>query len=77
MIQATAEKALSINLFTSPGKALDLYRKYKDAVETDINDFLIPGLAKLAQQIGTDNIRMVSIASATYPCGPSCAEPPS
>jgi len=68
VIQATAEKALSLNLLTSPGKALDLYKKYRDAVETDMNDFLIPGLAKLAQQIGTDNIRMVSIASATYPC---------
>ena len=72
VIQATAEKALSLNLLTSPGQALDLYKKYKDAVQTDINDFLIPGLAKLAQQIGTDNIRMVSIAGATYPCGPSC-----
>jgi len=71
VIQATAEKALGLNLLTSPGKALDLYKKYKDAVETDISDFLIPGLAKLAQQIGTDNIRMVSIASATYPC-PDC-----
>jgi LCP family protein required for cell wall assembly len=71
VIQATAEKALSLNLFTSPGKAVDLYKKYRDAVETDMNDFLIPGLAKLAQQIGTENIRMVSIASATYPC-PDC-----
>lgn len=69
VIQATAEKAMGLNLLTSPGKALDLYKKYKDAVETDISDFLIPGLAKLAQQIGTENIRMVSIASATYPCG--------
>ena len=68
VIQVTAEKALSLNLLTSPGQALDLYKKYKDAVQTDINDFLIPGLAKLAQQVGTDNIRMVSIASATYPC---------
>src|SRR3989304_3149288 len=68
VIQATAEKAFGLNLLTSPGKALDLYKKYRDAVETDMNDFLIPGLAKLAQQIGTDNIRMVSIASATYPC---------
>jgi len=69
VIKATAEKAMGLNLLTSPGKALDLYGKYKDAVQTDLNDFLIPGLAKLAQQIGTDNIRMVSIASATYPCG--------
>lgn len=68
VMKATAEKAMSINLFTDPGKAISLYGRYKDAVDTDLSDFLIPGLAKLAQQIGIDNIRMVSIASATYPC---------
>jgi hypothetical protein len=67
-MKATAEKAMSINLFTDPGKAISLYGKYNDAVDTDFSDFLIPGLARLAQQIGIDNIRMVSIASATYPC---------
>lgn len=72
VIKATAEKAMSINLFTGPGKAISLYGKYKDAVDTDFSDFLIPGLARLAQQIGIDNIRMVSIASATYPCGSGC-----
>ena len=72
VMKATAEKAMSINLFTDPGKAISLYGKYKDAVDTDFSDFLIPGLARLAQQIGIDNIRMVSMASATYPCGPSC-----
>lgn len=68
VIEATAKKALSLDLFMSPDKALDLYGEYKDAVQTDISDLLIPGLAKLAQQVGTDNINMVSIASATYPC---------
>jgi LCP family protein required for cell wall assembly len=65
VIEATADKALSLNLFVN---ALDLYGKYKDAVQTDISDLLIPGLATLARQVGTDNITMVSIASATYPC---------
>ena len=72
VIEATAEKALSLDLFMSPNKALDLYGEYKDAVQTDISDLLIPGLAKLAQQVGSDNINMVSIASATYPCGSEC-----
>jgi LCP family protein required for cell wall assembly len=65
VIEATADKALSLNLFVN---ALDLYGEYKDAVQTDISDLLIPGLATLARQVGTDNITMVSIASATYPC---------
>ena len=72
VIRAAAEKALSLDLFVPPTKALDIYKKFKDAVETDISDLRIPGLATLAQQVGFENIRMVSIASATYPCGSGC-----
>ncbi len=72
VIEATAKKALGLDLFVSPDEILDLYGEYKDAVQTDISDLLMPGLAKLAQQVGTDNINMVSIASATYPCGDQC-----
>ncbi|GAG26566.1 unnamed protein product, partial [marine sediment metagenome] len=49
VIEATAKKALGLDLFVSPNKALDLYGEYKDAVQTDISDLLIPGLTKLAQ----------------------------
>ena len=69
VIEATANKALGLNLLVN---ALDLYGEYKEAVQTDISDLLIPGLATLARQVGTDNITMVSIASATYPCGSAC-----
>jgi hypothetical protein len=69
VIEATADKALGLNLLVN---ALDLYGEYKEAVQTDISDLLIPGLATLARQVGTDNITMVSIASATYPCGSAC-----
>jgi len=68
VIEATAKKALGLDLFASPGKALDLYGKYKEAVQTDVSDLLVPGLAKLAQQVGIDNLKQVSIASALYPC---------
>lgn len=71
VIQATADKALGVDLLVPPTKALDLYRKFKDAIQTDVSDLRIPGLAKLAKDIGTENIRMVSIASATFPC-PDC-----
>lgn len=68
VIQAAAEKALSLELFLDPARAVNLYGKFKDAIETDVSDLRIPGLAKLMQQVDTDEIRMVSIASATYPC---------
>ncbi len=68
VIRAAAEKALSLNLFLDPTRAVDLYRKFKDAVETDVSDVRIPGLAKLMQQVDVEEVRTVSIASATYPC---------
>ncbi len=73
VIQAAAEKALNLGLFLDPARAVDLYRKFKDAVETDVSDLRIPGLAKLMQQVNTNEIRMVSIASATHPCGSGCS----
>ncbi len=72
VIQATADKAFSLDLLFDPAKALDLYGKFKSAVQSDISDLRVPGLAKLAQQVGSDNIRMISLASATYPCGSGC-----
>ena len=67
VIRATAKRALDLGILL-PDEGLDLYGKYKDAVMSDIPDYKIPGLARLARQIGPDNIRMVSIAEATYPC---------
>ncbi len=72
VIQAAAEKAVSLDLFLNPSRAVNLYQKFKDAVETDVSDLRVPGLAKLMQQVKTNEIRMVSIASATYPCGSGC-----
>jgi hypothetical protein len=70
VVRATAKKAADLGtVFTN---AVDLYQQYKDAVRTDISDLQIPGLADLANQVGPDNIRTVSMAEATYPCD-SCS----
>ena len=69
VVRATVRKAADLGTVFS--NALSLYRQYKNAVKTDISDLQIPGLADLAQQIGPDNIRTVSMAEATYPCN-SC-----
>jgi LCP family protein required for cell wall assembly len=66
VVKATARKAADLGtVFTN---ALGLYKQYKNAVKTDISDLQIPGLADLAQQVGPENIRTVSMAEATYPC---------
>ncbi len=66
VVKATAQRAADLG--TVFGNAVGLYKKYKDAVKTDISDLQIAGLADLARKIGPDNIRTVSMAEATYPC---------
>ncbi|HXG35405.1 MAG TPA: LCP family protein [Dehalococcoidia bacterium] len=67
LMRATADKAARIN-FISPAKALSLYKKYKDAVKTDLSDFRLPGLSRLASQIPADQINMLSLRDAVYDC---------
>ena len=63
VMQAATEKAIALDLFDVL-KARSLYNKFKDAVDTDISDFQIPGLAILAKDIGTERLRMVSLNTA-------------
>jgi LCP family protein required for cell wall assembly len=66
VLRAVSKKAADLGtVFSNP---VNLYKKYNDAVKTDISEFQIPGLADLARQVGPDNIRTVSMADATYPC---------
>jgi LCP family protein required for cell wall assembly len=72
VIFAALEKAKSLNLL-DVGKARELWSKYNDTVETDVNDALIPGYALLANQV-KDDLQAVSIGPATAACtGPGGA----
>ena len=66
VIQATAQRAMDLG--TVIPNAKDLYDKYKDSVDTDISASKAVGLALLANEIGTENMRMVSMADATFSC---------
>lgn len=63
VIFAAIEKGKSLDVLS---RAPDLWSKYNDAIETDINDALIPGYALLANQV-KDNINAVSLGDATTP----------
>jgi polyisoprenyl-teichoic acid--peptidoglycan teichoic acid transferase len=63
VIFAAIEKAKSGNFL---GRAPQLWREYRNAIETDINDALIPGYALLADDV-KDNIMAVSLGPATTP----------
>jgi hypothetical protein len=63
VIFAALAKARSLNVLKN---ATSLWDKYKNAVQTDISDTLIPGYALLANQV-QDQIHAVSLGPATAP----------
>ena len=71
VIKATVKRASDAGVLLG-SNPINLYKKYKDSVQTDISDFKVPGLAALGSEIGVDNIVMVSMAPATYPCTSGC-----
>jgi len=64
VIFAVMDKALSLKVLTN---ALDLWRRYKDAVDTDFSDPQIPGLALLAADIPPERVIALSLGPATVP----------
>jgi len=64
IIFAVMDKALSLDVLRN---ALELWSKYKDAIDTDINDFQIAGFAKLAADIPPEKISALSLGPATTP----------
>jgi LCP family protein required for cell wall assembly len=63
VIRATLDAALNARLLI-PNRAVSIYDKFRDAVDTDISAFKVPGLALLAQDIPPENITNISLASA-------------
>jgi LCP family protein required for cell wall assembly len=63
VIRATLDAALSAEMLI-PNRAVSIYNKFRDAVDTDISAFKVPGLALLAQDIPPENIVNISLASA-------------
>ena len=66
VIFAAIDRALERRLL-SFDTLTDLWGKYKDAIDTDINDLQAPGFASLAAQIDPTRITALSLASATVP----------
>jgi LCP family protein required for cell wall assembly len=66
VIFAAMEKAVERRL-VSPDNLLDLWGRYKGAIDTDINDLQAPGFASLAAQIEPERITSLSLGVATRP----------
>ncbi len=66
VIFAAIDKALERGL-VNIDNLLGLWERYKDAIETDINDIQAPGFASLAAQIDPARISALSLGAATLP----------
>jgi LCP family protein required for cell wall assembly len=63
VIRAAVNTALDARLLM-PNRAVSIYNKFRDAVDTDVSVFKVPGLALLARDIPPENITTISLASA-------------
>ncbi len=63
VIRATVDAALNASLLI-PNRAVSIYNKFRDAVDTDVSAFKVPGLALLAQEIPQESITTISLAPA-------------
>jgi LCP family protein required for cell wall assembly len=63
VLRAAVDTALSAELLM-PNRAVSIYNKFRDAVNTDVSVFKVPGLALLAKDIPPENITTISLASA-------------
>jgi LCP family protein required for cell wall assembly len=71
VVRAIIAKGKTLNLLDI-GKMKNLYSTYRASIQTNIPDTQVPGLALLTQQVdqteGLANLKMVSMAPATYSC---------
>jgi hypothetical protein len=67
VMYAVMEKATDLKVLSDPSNVLNLYKRYKDAIITDINEFQLVGMAKLAAGVDKNQLAFLSIGPATQP----------
>ncbi|HEU0073686.1 MAG TPA: LCP family protein [Dehalococcoidia bacterium] len=65
VIDAVVKKATQLNILESSGTMLELWRRYRETVQTDVNDLQAPGFAKLAASIDRNSITYLSLGGIT------------
>jgi LCP family protein required for cell wall assembly len=64
---AVMDKVTELKVLADPANALNLWKRYKSTIQTDINDFQVPGFAKLIGSIDTDQMAFLSLGAVTTP----------
>ena len=65
VIDAVIKKAAQLNILESPGTMFELWRRYRDTVQTSVNDLQAPGFADLAASIDRNSISYLSLGGVT------------
>jgi LCP family protein required for cell wall assembly len=65
VIDAVVKKAAQLNILESPGTMMELWRRYRETVQTDVNDLQAPGFANLAASIDRNSISYLSLGGIT------------
>jgi LCP family protein required for cell wall assembly len=65
VIDAVIKKASQLDILQSPGTMVELWRRYRDTVQTDVNDLQAPGFASLAASIDRNAISYLSLGGIT------------
>jgi LCP family protein required for cell wall assembly len=63
VLRAVAEQAVSLGLIA---RLPEFWDAYNDAIRTDVETGLVPGLALLARSLDFENLETFSVADATY-----------
>ncbi len=65
VIFAAMDKAGQLKLLADPTNVLSLWKRYKTTIQTDINDFQVLGLTRLAASIDKDHMAFLTLAAVT------------
>jgi len=65
VIDAVVKKAAQLSILGSPGTMLELWQRYRETVQTDVNDLQAPGFAGLAASIDQNSISYLSLGGVT------------
>jgi LCP family protein required for cell wall assembly len=67
IISAVADKASELNLLANADNIVSLYKRYKNAIKTDVSDLQAVGFAKLASRIDPKQMAFLSLAPTVTP----------
>jgi hypothetical protein len=67
VIFAVMDKATQLNVLADPTNVVNLWKRYKDTVDTDVEDWQVLGFAKIAAGIDPDQLAFLSLGAATTP----------